>query len=330
MSEFDLIDRYFLSATVDRDDVKLGIGDDAALLQVPPGQLLAVSADTLVDGVHFPTGTCAEDVGHKALAVNLSDLAAMGATPAWATLALTLPAQSAEWLSGFMVGFKALAKRFNVALVGGDTTRGPMTITVQIMGHVGVNSGLTREGARPGDRIFVTGHLGDAALALHLFNSDGVSNDPDAVCLAALRPRLDRPQPRVNEGLALRDLASSAIDLSDGLLSDLGHIVKASGCGATIYRDQVPRSGEFDQWLAAQSTTTADAVANQFLLNGGDDYELCFTVAPDRLDALNQLDWQACGGIAEVGVISQEAGLRLVDRAGLDLPLPTSGYDHFQ
>ena len=330
MSEFNLIDRYIRHSALPRDDVKLGIGDDAALLQVPAGQLLAVSTDTLVAGVHFPVGTGAQAIGHKALAVNISDMAAMGANPAWATLALTLPEQSANWLAGFMDGFTALAKRYDVALVGGDTTRGPLTITVQIMGHLPVDSGLTRAGASSGDRVFVTGHLGDAALALQLMDGGSQPAELSDENLMALKLRLDRPQPRVDAGVALRDLASSAIDLSDGLLSDLGHIVTASGVGVSICRDRVPRSEHFNHWLARQSAGLDDALAAKLLLNGGDDYELCFTVKPEKIDQLKRLNWDHCGGITEVGIITSAGGVLLVDSAGMELALPESGYDHFK
>ena len=333
MSEFTLIDRYFRNSTVERDDVVLGIGDDAALLQVPPGHQLVVSTDTLVEGVHFPAGTDPEAIGHKALAVNISDLAAMGAMPAWATLALTLPEQSADWLSGFMGGFNALAKSFKVALVGGDTTRGPLTITVQIMGHLPIGRGLRRDGANPGDRVFVTGQLGDAALVLHLIQQ-GLPNNCGEASLRILQDRLDRPQPRVSAGLKLLDLATSAIDLSDGLLSDLEHIGSASSCGVKIFREQVPCSAVLTAWSEEQKqgaeNQSNNQLASKFLLNGGDDYELCFTVPASRIDWLEREDWGHCGGVTEIGIVTQETGLLLVDGAGAELTLPGSGYDHFR
>ena len=329
MSEFSLIDRYFRNSAVARDDVTLGIGDDAAMLQIPAGHQLVVSTDTLVEGVHFPPGTRADAIGHKALAVNISDLAAMGATPAWATLALTLPDQSAEWLSGFMAGFNALAEQFKVALVGGDTTRGPLTITVQIMGFLPVACGLRRDGANPGDRLFVTGQLGDAALALYLMSEGSPSGLSDNA-LKILKNRLDCPQPRVKAGLTLLNIASSAIDLSDGLLSDLAHIVAASGCGVKVCRDQVPCSAEFVDWSDRQGQSVDEGLASKFLLNGGDDYELCFTVPVDRVDSLVSEDWGHCGGITEIGVMTRQMGVQLVDGVGMTLPIPGSGYDHFK
>ncbi|RLA12387.1 MAG: thiamine-phosphate kinase [Gammaproteobacteria bacterium] len=325
MSEFRLIDRYFTAATTPRADVVVGIGDDAAILQPPAGQQMVVATDTLVAGVHFPLDTTAEAIGYKALAVNLSDLAAMGATPAWALLALTLPEQAPQWLTGFMAGFSSLAEQFNVALVGGDTTRGPLTITVQIIGHVPAGAALTRGGARSGDRIFVTGKLGDAALALHAL-SDGGCGQEDLK--ADFRERLDFPTPRIAAGTLLRSKASSAIDVSDGLIADLGHILTASGVGARVVRDRIPRSERF---LACLSAGGVDAQTGwQIALAGGDDYELCFTIPEKDGDEMLGRDWSVCNGITEIGVITAEKGLQLVDLAGQPVPfVNTGGYDHF-
>ncbi|HET7675523.1 MAG TPA: thiamine-phosphate kinase, partial [Gammaproteobacteria bacterium] len=228
MDEFALIRRFF-RRDVTRSDVVLGVGDDAALLQTPAGTELAISTDTMVEGVHFPAGAPAHAIGWRALATNLSDLAAMGATPAWATLALTLPQADEAWLQEFARGFFELADQFGVALVGGDVTQGALTVTVTIHGHVPAGAALRRSGAKPGDRVFVTGKLGGAAAGLAAYPNDG-------------RGRYLYPQPRVAEGVALRGFASAAIDISDGLVADLGHIAEASGVGAQMALEKVPQA----------------------------------------------------------------------------------------
>jgi thiamine-monophosphate kinase len=280
LSEFDIIERYFRRHTTQRDDVVLGIGDDAALLQVPADRQLVVAMDTLVAGRHFPPQTTAFDVGWKALAVNLSDLAAMGASPAWATLSLTMPAADEVWLEGFARGFFQLAERYQVELVGGDTTRGPLSVTVQLHGLVERGKALRRAAARAGQKLFVTGTLGDAACALQALQADGKTN-PD------LLQRLNRPEPRVDFGLALAGVGAAAIDISDGLLADLGHILDASCCGATLWVDRLPRSPALD------SIQDAEALACQ--LYGGDDYELCFSVDAEQAEQINRFagdrDW---------------------------------------
>ena len=270
VSEFTLIQRYFETQTQVRGDVILGIGDDCALLKVPSDASLAVSLDMLVAGVHFFADADPEGIGHKALAVNLSDLAAMGASPAWITLALSLPKADAAWLEGFCRGLFALATRFQVQLIGGDTSRGPLTISIQAHGFVPQGKALRRSGARPGDRVYVTGTLGDAALALA--STRGQVTIPGAY-QAYLQARLERPTPRILQGLGLRGLASAAIDISDGLAQDLGHILERSGVGARLNVDRVPRSGALNDCLDA-------AAALPLALTGGDDYELCFTAAP--------------------------------------------------
>ncbi|MGD8630613.1 MAG: thiamine-phosphate kinase, partial [Gammaproteobacteria bacterium] len=234
-TEFDIIGRYFRRQPVKRKDVLTGIGDDAAVLHLPVDRELLLCIDTLVAGVHFPAGTPAAAIGHKALAVNLSDLAAMGAEAAWATLALTLPEPDPVWLEAFSGGFFALAGRHRVQLVGGDTTRGPLTVTVQAHGFAPQGQALRRTGARPGDRIYVTGTLGDAGLALHLRDA----------AAAELRVRLDYPEPRLDAGSLLRGLASAVIDISDGLLADLGHLLEDKGLGASLQVDGLPRSRAF-------------------------------------------------------------------------------------
>ncbi|MDI1352139.1 MAG: thiamine-phosphate kinase [bacterium] len=240
MNEFELITHFFANQhQPHRQDVVMGIGDDCAIVEVPQGQQLLVSMDTLVSGVHFPITTTPYDIGYKALAVNLSDLAAMGANPAWITLALTLPTADQQWLSSFKEGFFGLAKQFQVVLIGGDTTRGPLALTVQAHGFVPHGQAITRQNAQPGDLIYVTNTLGDAGLALKHLNHE--VNIPSQFTELLLN-RLNRPMPRVKEGLLLRNYATAMIDLSDGLISDLGHILKKSGVGALIHLDKIPLS----------------------------------------------------------------------------------------
>jgi thiamine-monophosphate kinase len=318
ISEFELIDDYFTAITGQRRDVLLGIGDDAALLRVPHGMDLAVSVDTLVSGVHFFSDIPPADLGYKALAVNLSDLAAMGAEPAWATLALTLPRIDETWIGGFCSGFTELATRFGVQLVGGDTTSGPLSVTVQVQGLIPAGEGLRRSGARAGDDIYVTGTLGDAALALG-YKVEGVVDWSD---MEQLRMSLDRPFPRVEAGLELRRFATSAIDISDGLAADLGHILQASGVGASLRLDTIPmsplvakRCREKDDW----STAVA----------GGDDYELCFTLSPEYRDRVAEISKRAGVAMTRIGAIEERKGLRLLLRDGSLWVPERSGYEHF-
>ncbi len=315
-SEFTLIDKYFHRGTASRDDVVLGVGDDAALLSVPEGHELVVTVDTLVAGVHFPLDTAAENIGHKALAVNLSDLAAMGASPAWVTLALTLPTIDHDWLQAFAGGFFALADLYPVQLVGGDTTRGPLSITVQAMGFVPRGEALRRDGAQPGDVVLVTGTLGDAALALQQL----------ADAPAGLRWRLDRPVPRVAAGMALRGLASSAIDISDGLLADFGHILTASGVGAELQVDRLPRSVDFMRVVGG----AGHADWYRLPLAGGDDYELCLTVPPAQLDTVLQRLDSLSVPVTLVGVIEANGPLRCRHEDGRLYRMENRGYDHFR
>jgi thiamine-monophosphate kinase len=319
LSEFTLIQRYFANQPQARADVALGIGDDCALLRVPASQVLAVTLDTLVAGVHFFTDTDPESLGHKALAVNLSDLAAMGAEPAWATLALTLPEADEAWLTAFCRSLFVLAERFGVELVGGDTTQGPLTITLQAHGFVPEGMALRRDGARPGDVICVTGTPGDAGLVLEATYGRAVI---PAAHRAYLQARLERPTPRIRQGLELRGLANAAIDISDGLAQDLGHILERSGVGACLNVDRLPRSPAL---LAYGDQEMAIVVA----LAGGDDYELCFTVPPQNLDSVQKLaaDWD-CGCTA-IGFIESQPGLRCQYENGSPYRLVKRGYEHF-
>jgi thiamine-monophosphate kinase len=270
LSEFDLIKRYFTHSFRQRTDVELGIGDDAALLRVPEGQSLVMSMDTLVEGVHFPVDTTAANIAYKALAVNLSDLAAMGAEPCWMMLALTLSEADENWLNSFSEALGGLAAEHGVALIGGDTTHGPLSVTVQINGLVPQGKALRRSGARPGDLIYVTGTLGDAALGLQL-KMNQLAMELPLPRRDYFISRLERPTARVAAGVALRGLVHAAIDISDGLLADLGHILEAGDVAAQIELEQLPVAEE----IKGMSPTWWELP-----LAGGDDYELCFTVAP--------------------------------------------------
>jgi thiamine-monophosphate kinase len=318
--EFSLIERIRARTEQLRDDVKLGIGDDAALLSVPAGQELAVAIDTLVEGVHFPLGTVPADIGWKALAVNLSDLAAMGASPAWALLALTLPEADVELIDGLADGFAQLARPHRLALVGGDTTRGPLTISVAVHGFVPAGLALRRDGARVGDAVLVTGTLGDAAAGLACLSSRAA--DSPAAAREYLLARLNRPEPRLSAGMALRGKASACIDISDGLLADLGHLCRASGVGAEIDAALLPRSsamlGVFDE-----------VAARDFALSGGDDYELCFTV-PTQLVGDVQADLARLGcGCTRIGFIVAGSAVQVRDIDGSSMAFARQGWDHF-
>ncbi len=318
LTEFELISRFFSRPETEREDVVLGIGDDCALLQVPAGMELAVSIDTLVEAIHFPPDTEPESLGHKALAVNLSDLAAMGAVPAWATLALTLPHSDSVWLEAFSRGFASLARRYQVQLIGGDTTRGPLNITVQVHGLLPAGAALRRDGAQPGDLIAVTGPLGDAGLALLALQNKYELAEFDS----ELRQRLEWPMPRLEVGQSLRGIARSAIDISDGLLADLGHIAEASGVGATLRLARLPLS----RGVARYVKETGDW---SLPLSAGDDYELCFSVPPARRSEAEHKALRAGCKLAWIGVIDVDPGIRCLT-ADDDLLDPVSrGYEHF-
>ncbi len=317
-SEFDIIRRYFMRQSLKREDVVTAIGDDAAVLTVPPGQELVVCMDTLVAGVHFPDNTAAAAIGHKSLAVNLSDLAAMGATPAWATLSLTLPENNPGWLDDFSRAFFTLADRYRVQLVGGDTTRGPLSVTVQAHGLVSAGAALKRTGAKPGDRIYVTGTLGDAGLALQLRENAADS----------LQQKLDYPQPRIEAGRVLAGQVSAAIDISDGLLADLGHLLEADGLGATVHVGALPRSADF---ITALEKHGLDQLSwfNDLPLGAGDDYELCFTVPEKSCASLEaRFSGLACG-CTQIGIIEESAGIRCLLEDGAHYQPAAAGYLHF-
>lgn len=305
-AEFDLIRRYFAVHKPQHRFTQLGIGDDCALLNLPADYQLAVTADTMVENVHFFADVEPELLGHKLLAVNLSDLAAMGAEPFAVTLALTLPKIDHSWLQAFSQGFIQLAQQYQVDLIGGDTTSGPLTLTVQAMGAVPKGKALLRSNAKVGDFIYVTGQLGDAGLGLKI--KQGYICDNPAPALA----RFNQPQPRVAQGLALRDVAHACIDISDGLAADLGHILEKSAVGASLDWDKLPLSAEVQRYIQQSGDWQLPLVA-------GDDYELCFT-AP----AQSQLP----DGCYCVGVIEAKAGLRIL-RDGQPQTLEVTGFEHF-
>lgn len=322
MGEFALIDEIRRRCALARPDVVLGIGDDAALLRVPPDSELAVSMDTLVAGVHFPLQTEAFDIGWKALAVNLSDLAAMGAAPAWATLALTLPQADRDWIAAFCDGFAALAQPHALALVGGDTTQGPLSITVTVHGFVPAGQALRRDGAQPGDQVLVSGFPGDAAAGLTCVLASALLRATAEAERAELLQRLNRPTPRVALGLALRGLATAAIDVSDGLVQDLGHIAARSGVAAVIEAEMLPCSPA----LAAVGNATQ---RRQWQLFGGDDYELCFTAPPSALPAVSAAAATAGIRVSVIGRIEAGSGVRVLDADGAEVSLQRGGWEHF-
>lgn len=302
-SEFELIRRYFERPA---PGAVLGVGDDAALLAPPAGIEIVVTTDQLCEGTHFRAGADPRRLGHKALAVNLSDLAAMGATPRWATLALALPSADEAWIAAFADGFFALAARFGVELIGGDTTRGRLAVCVTALGEVPSGRALLRSGARPGDDVWVSGELGGAAMALARPGS------------AAAAARLETPEPRVRLGERLRGIATSAIDVSDGFAQDLGHVLERSGVGALVHYERLPRFRCDDAELERRCA-----------LSGGDDYELVFTAPQDRREALAALARELDLALTRVGGIQPgEPKLRVLDARGAPLPLER-GWDHF-
>ncbi len=317
--EFELIARHFTRAgRAAAPGVALGVGDDCALLAPAPGQQLAVSTDMLVEGRHFLSTIAPERLGHKALAVNLSDLAACGAEPFAFTLALALPRGDDAFAAGLARGLFALADTHGIALVGGDTTAGPLTLSITVLGQVPPGQALLRSGARAGDRLWVSGRLGDARLALEVFRG---TVDLAGAAFDGVRRAMELPQPRVALGLALRGVASSAIDLSDGLVGDLGHVLTRSGVGATVDVDAIPRS----EVVAAHPR----ALQHTCVLAGGDDYELLFTAPPAQDEAVRAAGARAGVAVAPIGRIEAEAGLRFVDAAGAPVAFAERGFDHF-
>ena len=311
LNEFEVIRRYFTHRSKTTSGIVLGVGDDAAIVRPTPGNDLVVAADMLNAGIHFPDSTEPAAIGHKALAVNLSDLAAMGAKPSWFTLSLSLPVTEEAWLAAFSQGLFDLADESEIALVGGDTVRGPLSIGIQVIGQVPAGAGLRRSGAQPGDKVYVTGTLGDAALALQQIKQG-------ATLETELRSRLDFPAPRTRFGLRLLGIANSCIDISDGLAADLGHILEASQVGASLSTASFP----FSKYLAALESEHAIRLA----LSGGDDYELCFTVPDKKTEMIELLSKEIGVPVTCIGKITNEAGLHLSDS---NITLASIGFNHF-
>jgi thiamine-monophosphate kinase len=324
LSEFALIDRFFRDCGARRADVALGVGDDAALLDCPPGLQLVAAIDTMVLGNHFLAHFSAESVGHRALAVNLSDLAAMGARPAWALLALTLTRADPEWLAGFARGFSALARKHDVALVGGDTTAGPLCISVQLLGHAPRPAAMLRSAGRPGDVVFVSGNPGDStgglAFELGKLKVEPAAGITDEVA-AYLLQRFHFPTPRVELGQQLRGFARACIDVSDGLLGDAGKLAQASGCGVRLAWEQLPVSPQL-------ATVAGEVRAREMALTGGEDYELCFTVASENVSRMMQDLPPAQWGYTAIGELTDVPGA-MVTRGGTVMEFSHSGWDHF-
>jgi thiamine-monophosphate kinase len=318
--EFQLIQQFFQREQAEQpaEGVLLGVGDDCALLQIPAGKQLAVSVDTLVAGVHFPLDADAELIAERALRTNLSDLAAMGAAPLWFTLALTLPEANEDWLRRFSRGLFACAREYNIALVGGDTTSGPLTITIQVMGTVAPGAAMRRDGANVGDFILVTHSLGDGAAALAVIQNRIRCDEPSA---SYFRERFYRPVPRLQESALIRELASAALDVSDGLVADLQHICDASDVGAIIDVENLPLS-------IAMQTLNDHTQALEWALSGGDDYELCFTVAPEKMADIAMLIAQGKLSATVIGEIIP--GNKVIcEYEGEPFKLANTGYQHF-
>jgi thiamine-monophosphate kinase len=323
-TEFNLIQQYFTRPAPRAD---LGVGDDAALVRVAEGNQLVISTDMSVAGTHFFADAAPFDIGWKALAVNVSDMAAMGAQPKWATLAIALPEVNETWLSEFSRGFFACADTFEIDLIGGDTTKGSLNISVTIMGEVPIGKALKRSGAQVGDDIWVSGQLGSAALGLaHLQRKITLKNDVtglnhSSASLQASIHALHRPAPRVNLGLKLRDIATSCIDISDGLLADLGHILKASNCGATIDLEKIP-------CIAYLKNDLENPQFQAFILAGGDDYELCFTASQSKREAINNLSKQLNIPITHIAITRMDIDLQAMYK-NTEIKLFKQGFDHF-
>lgn len=314
VTEFNLIYHHINTQSIDRADVLTGIGDDCAILNVPDGYSLAVTMDTLVSGVHFPDNASAYSIGYKALAVNLSDLASAGATPAWITLSLTMPCADTAWLDDFLQGLYTLAKKFDVQLIGGDTTTGPLSISIQAHGFV--KKALLRSNAKVNDLIFVSGFLGDAAQGFKSYKEYSTINEN-------CKSRFDTPEPRIELGIKLAGIANSCIDISDGLVSDLGHICKKSHCGAEIYLPKIPLS---DAYISSCSKDDLYTEALTF----GDDYELCFTVSPDMVNDVSVLSENLGLPLTCIGKITNSESIHFLDKDNNIILFNKKGYEHFK
>ncbi len=323
-SEFDIIRQYFTPSSISqtRDDVVLGIGDDAAILDISEHHQqhqLVQSVDTLVAGVHFPIETSPQDIAYKALAVNLSDMAAMGAEPAWFTLAITLPDADEKWLQAFSESLSIIAKQYNVQLIGGDTTNGPLCISITINGFVPAGKALTRHKAQVADKIYVSGTIGDAALALAAWQGQCLLREES---IGYLQQRLNRPKPQIELGLLLSEYASSCIDISDGLIADLEHITDNSNVGAKINFEKIPRSKEFNLNL------TDDTLIIPLVLSGGDDYELCFTIPLSRQAGFDKVIKENKMSVTCIGEIESQPSVRCI-KDNKEIDIPGTGYQHF-
>jgi thiamine-monophosphate kinase len=315
MHEFEIISKYFTRNVKNHQRFPLGVGDDAALIAVPKGFELATSIDTLVEATHFPSATQAGDLGHKSLAVSLSDLAAMGAEPAAVLLALTLPKADPNWLQNFSENFYALADRYNVELIGGNITKGPLSISTVTYGFVKAGKSLHRSNAQPGDDIWVTGTFGDAALALQMLQQN-------QLLPTGLHQRFFRPDPRVEAGLALTESANSAIDISDGLAADLSKILAASQVGADIFAGQIPLS---DDMKSHCEKTKAIELA----LTGGEDYEICFTAPSTNKLFIEKISEKLSPPLHRIGSVTSASGLKIWDPTGKLIQLENLGFQHF-
>lgn len=319
-SEFDIIKKYFRFPDM-RDDVLIAGGDDCASVSVPANKQLLITTDTLIAGVHFPVETSPEDIAYKAIMVNLSDLAAMGATPAWLTLAISLPDVDEVWLQKFSATFADVLKRFNVSLIGGDTTKGHLSITVQAMGLCDKDKLLRRDQAKVGDQVYITGTPGDAAIGLH-----ALLNKIDDQSLQPCITKLNRPQARVKFAQQLVLVSACAIDISDGLVADLGHIINASGCGAQVYLPNIPLSSAARYFFDKYNKTFIDW---SMLLTRGDDYELCFTVNKDKTSEVNELARQHDLKISCIGEITEGHELNFLNADGEPQRFADTGFKHF-
>lgn len=319
LTEFEIIDKYFRHLTGKNERAVVAIGDDAAVINIPYGRQLVTSMDTLVGGVHFFQDTDPFDVGYKSLAVNISDMAAMGAQPLWTTLALTVPAGDPDWMEKFAAGFATVANKYGVSLIGGDLTHGPLSITIQIMGIVERNMALTRGSAGTGDGVYVSGCLGGAGLALAgRKQENSITIQPSQTSLE----RFLRPEPRVRLGRGLLKLATSAIDISDGLAADLGHILEASSKGATINLESIPLCDDLGQ-IDDRDTRL------QIGLCSGDDYELCFTVPEKDKSRLEELREELNTPLTRIGEITNDQSIKWINADGSEYELSATGYRHF-
>ncbi|PCI08265.1 MAG: thiamine-phosphate kinase [Gammaproteobacteria bacterium] len=319
-TEFDIIKKYF-TFSHNRNDVNFAIGDDCASVTVPEGKQLLVTADTLISGVHFPENTAAEDIAYKAIMVNLSDLAAMGATPAWLTLAITLPKIDEKWLQAFSDQLKNILTDFNICLIGGDTTKGHLSITIQAMGLCDTDKILRRSQAAVGDKIFVTGYMGDAAIGLGVIMK-GINDEVLLPCIQ----KLNRPEARVKFAEELVLYAKCAIDVSDGLIADLGHVVDASGCGARIDLQDIQLSASAKHYFEHYNNNEVDW---SMVLAQGDDYELCFTVNNNNEAAVQKLAEKHHLKISCIGEITDSSELLFIDLNGKVVNIYGTGFQHF-